>query len=133
METLDLLKKMSESIILKEHDTQQLKNVLLTLIGGVSIINLDGVYIEVNDKYANTCGYTIDELVGSEWVKTVFEDDIEIAKGCYDDMVSNGMSELNFRGVKKNGEIFNKHIVLVSKYDINAKLNGHYCFMKEVI
>jgi PAS domain S-box-containing protein len=133
MKTLDLLKRMSDSIILKEHETLQLKNVLLNLIGGVSIIDLDGVYLEVNDKYANTCGYTVDELVGNEWVKTVFDEDIEIAKQCYYDMIDNGMSELMFRGVKKNGEVFNKEIILVSKYDINGNLNGHYCFMKEII
>ena len=64
-------------------------------------------------------------------VKTVFEEDINIAKQCYFDMVKDGMSELSFRGIKKNGDIFKKHIILVSKYDINGNLNGHYCFMKE--
>lgn len=131
MTTLELLKIMSENIISEEYDTIQLKSVLLSLIGGLSIINLDGVYIEINDKYANTCGYTVAELVGQEWIKTVFKEDINIAEQCYFDMVKNGMSELSFRGIKKNGDIFKKHIILVSKYDINGSLNGHYCFMKE--
>lgn len=133
MNTIEILKKMAENLYSKEYNDGHLMKVLLDLIGGVSIINLKGEYIEVNQKYANTCGYEPIELEGSQWIKTVYEEDINIAKQCYYDMVEKGMSELSFRGIRKDGTIFKKHIILVSKFDLDKNLTGHYCFMKEEI
>lgn len=130
--TIKLLWDMRENIEIKEHDMSYLYNLLIEIIGGLSTIGIDGKYIDINNKYANTCGYTPDELVGVEWVKTVHPDDIGVALQCYYDMIKNNKSELTFRGVKKDGTIFNKKIILAKKLSKDNVMEGHYCFMNEV-
>lgn len=133
METnnIDLLRQMTDMMVQKEHENNELKTALLDLIGGVSIIDLEGRYVVINDRYASTCGYTPKELVGVEWSITVHPEDLGIAMKCYEDMLKNNKSELVFRGVKKNGDIFTKEIILISRFSVNGDLIGHYCFMKE--
>lgn len=121
---------MTESLIERETAGEHLQKMLIELVGGISEIDLDGNYIRVNDKYAATCGYAVEEMTGMPWTATVYPDDLKDAMACYADMVMKDRSELTFRGIKKDGSIFTKHIILISK-KVNSKLVGHYCFMNE--
>lgn len=87
----------------KEYKLSFLNEVLLDIIGGVSLIDLDNTYVEVNEQYAFTCGYAPSELIGENWTKTVFGEDIDKAKDCYNEMIEKGKSKLVFRGKRKTG------------------------------
>lgn len=128
---LDLLKSMTESLNERDSVNEHLQNMLIDLMGGISEIDIDGCYSKVNDKYAATCGYVSDEMKGMPWTKTVHPDDLKDAMACYAEMVMNGRSELTFRGIKKDGSTFTKHIILISKKNDRNAIIGHYCFMNE--
>jgi PAS domain S-box-containing protein len=124
--TLEMLTLMLHN---KEKELTFLNSVLINIIGGLSFINTTGQYVTVNKKYSDTCGYDEGELDGQSWRITV--KDIDTANLCYLEMMEKGMSEMQFEGIKKDGTIFNKNIILV-KSEINGQMNGHYCFMNEI-
>lgn len=131
-ETIEVLRKMTETITEDNYDDKYLLSVVIELIGGLSFINLLGEYVYLNEEYSKTCGYVEGELVGAQWIKTVHPEDVAIATECYFDMLKNGKSSLKFRGVRKDGQIFNKSITLVKKTNSKDEIIGHYCFMKEI-
>ncbi len=99
---------------------------------GISRINPEGRYIAVNDAYANMVGYQPEEMIGMDWQQTVHPDDLDDLKAAYQQMLREGKVEVEARGVRKDGSIFDKQLVMVTAYDEQRQLIGHHCFMKDV-
>ena len=127
---IKIIKGISETINEEIHENKEITNILKSLIDGVSIINLKGIFTSVNDNYVKTFGYCEEELLGKKWVKILYKDDLPLANECYENMLKNGKSESILRCIKKDGEIFYKTIILVSKFGMDEKMNGYYCLMK---
>jgi PAS domain S-box-containing protein len=104
--------------------------MLSKLLGAVSIIDLSGNYFDVNEEYARLCGYEPHELVDLPWSKTVFEEDLCIANQIFADMVANQIASGSFRGISKQGELFNKEVTLIRKDSPFGSMEGHYCFLR---
>lgn len=129
--TLDILYDMSNNLSRMESEMVAVNSVLVQRVGGISIIGTDGRYKKVNDKYAETCGYVPSELIGRQWVDTVYPPDLPIANQCYQEMLMKGESSMTFRGIKKDGTVFIKDITLVTKHGVSMEIEGHFCFMNE--
>ncbi|MGB3294961.1 MAG: PAS domain S-box protein, partial [Phormidesmis sp.] len=111
---------------------QEMSTALSNAVEGISQLNPQGRYVFVNDAYAQMVGYTAAEIVGSDWQSTVHPDDHERAIAAYQQMLHQEKVELEVRGSRKDGSVFDKSLVMVSAYDEQRQFTGHYCFMKDV-
>ena len=111
---------------------QETSTALSNAVEGISRLDAQGRYVFVNEAYAQMVGYTPAEMVGIRWQGTVHADDHERAIAAYQKMLHQGKVELEVRGLRKDGSVFDKSLVMISAYDEQRQFTGHYCFMKDV-
>ena len=110
---------------------QEMSAALGYAVEGISRLDPQGRYLFVNDAYARMVGCAPTEMIGRLWQTTVHPDDVESAIASYQQMLKTGKVELEIRGLKKDGTVFDKSLVMVAAYD-DRRFTGHYCFMKDV-
>ncbi|MBD2564965.1 MULTISPECIES: PAS domain S-box protein [Nostoc] len=115
-----------------EVELRQMSTALENAVAGISRIDAQGRYIAVNRAYATITGYQPEEMLGMEWQKTVYPDDIEQMINAYHQMLRDGRVEAETRGIKKDGTIFYKQVVMISAYDEQQQFVGQHCFMKDI-
>jgi PAS domain S-box-containing protein len=99
---------------------------------GISRLTPDGRYQTVNETYAKALGYTPDELVGTDWERTVHPDDKARALAAYETMVRDGKGEFEAVAVRNDGTTFWKHVLMVKVVDDHGGHIGHHCFMRDI-
>lgn len=100
---------------------------------GIAKLDSDGRYLFVNDHYASKLGCLPGDLLGTFWEPTVHPDDRPLAYQAYADMTATGKGECEVRGLKKDGTLFHKHVVLVRIEDgTDPKKASNYCFMRDI-
>ncbi|NEP15056.1 MAG: PAS domain S-box protein [Symploca sp. SIO2C1] len=110
----------------------QLNLALANAMPGIAKLSTEGRYVEVNDSYAKIAGYEPEEMIGVQWHESIYPEDLPIAIAAYERMLVEGKAEFEARGVRQDGSIFYKQ-VLVVKADLNrAGFEGHYCFYKDI-
>ncbi|MEG4321988.1 MULTISPECIES: PAS domain S-box protein [unclassified Microcoleus] len=115
-----------------EKELRDLTTALQNAVEGISRLDIEGRYINVNRAYAHTCGYEPEEMVGMEWPLTVHPSDIEMLISAYEEMLISDKVDVEARGVRKNGTFFYKQITMVKACDAQGTFNGHHCFMKDI-
>ncbi len=113
----------------KEH---QLKSALENAVEGIGFLDTQGCYLQVNQAYAKITGYLPEEMIGMNWQVTVHPEDLELLLAAYEQMLTEGKVEVEAKGVRKNGSIFHKQLVMITAYNEERKFIGHYCFMKDI-
>ena len=108
------------------------KEAISKAVEGISRVDTDGRYIEMNNAYANNAGYAPDELVGKDWGLTVHPDDLDMLNMAYAEMIEVGTVSAEARGIKKDGSVFHKQVTMISQYDEKNNFIGHHCFMKDI-
>jgi PAS domain S-box-containing protein len=99
---------------------------------GISRLDTDGPYTMVKDGYARLVGYTPEEMIGRSWDTTVPEEDHPKAIEAVVEMQASGRSEVECRGLRKDGSLFQKRLLLVRIDNKDGQNIGHYCFMNDV-
>jgi PAS domain S-box-containing protein len=99
---------------------------------GIALLDPQGHYVWTNTAYAEAIGYTPEALVGQDWQRTVHPEDLHTVELAYAQMLARGKVEVAARGVRQDGSIFYKQLVMVAASDDRQQLTGHYCFMKDV-
>lgn len=102
------------------------------VMDGISKLDDAGRYVYVNPGYAIMLGYQPDELIGQSWEITVHPDDRASVAEIVERMLVTGKAEGEFRGVKKNGSLVHKHVVIVKPNTPQGKMAGHYCFARDI-
>ncbi|MEP6519529.1 response regulator [Microcoleus vaginatus FACHB-2002] len=115
-----------------EAELQQMSAALENAVAGISRLDPQGRYVSINETYAAICGYQPEEMLGMEWQKTVHPEDVGRMVAAYQQMLRDGRVELEARGMRKNGSMFYKQVVMVSAYDEQNVCVGHHCFMKDI-
>jgi len=115
-----------------EEELRQLNTALENAVEGISRLDTQGRYIAVNKAYANTLGYQPEEMIGMAWQQTVHPDDLQTLVDTYQQMLKAGKAEVEARGVRKDGSIFYKQVVIVAAYDQQKQFIGHHCFAKDI-
>ena len=120
-----------------EQELTRLNNALSYAVEGISRINQQGCYQMVNQAYATTTGYTPEELIGLPWQTTVHPDDHERLAAAFQTMLQTGSVEMEAKGVRKDGTVFYKQVVMIAEYETTEALGqhefiGHFCFMKDI-
>lgn len=115
-----------------EENLRNLGAALENAVEGISRLDTSGRYIAVNKAYARAVGYEPEEMVGMQWTPTVHPEDLENLIAAYQKMLIDGKVEAQARGVRKDGSIFHKQVVMISVYDKQQRFIGHHCFMKDI-
>jgi len=119
-------------LVLAETELRELSTALANAVEGISRLDIFGRYITVNQAYANIEGYQPEEMVGMNWQKTVHPEDCDRMMAAYQKMLAEGRVEVEARGIRKDGSIFYKQLVMLAAYDSQERSIGHYCFMKNI-
>ena len=125
----------SEDITDRKHaeaDRREMNEVMKNAVSGISKLDVQGRYLYVNKAYADMTGYQPEEMIGMSWEKTVDPDDLEKLLAAYGRMVQEGRVEVETKGIRKDGSVFYKQVVMISTYDEQHHFLGHYCFMKDI-
>jgi PAS domain S-box-containing protein len=115
-----------------EAELERFNQALSYAMEGISLIDPQGHYVQVNQAYANAVGYSPEAMIGMSWEPTVHPDDLETVQLAYQQMLEQGKVEVEARGVRHDGSIFYKQLVMVTAYDMQQQITGHYCFMKDI-
>jgi PAS domain S-box-containing protein len=115
-----------------EDDLKEMSEALSNAVEGISRVDTQGRYVAVNRAYASAIGYTPEEMIGMEWSPTVHPEDREKMIAAYQYMCLHGKVEVEARGVRKDGSIFYKQLVMLSAFDEQGRFTGHHCFMKDI-
>lgn len=115
-----------------EDELKKMSNALSHAVEGISQLDERGRYLIVNQAYANAVGYKPEEMVGMAWQRTVHPKDVDMMMAAYQQMLTNGKVEAETRGIRKDGSIFYKQLVMVTSYDRQKRMTGHYCFLKDI-
>ncbi|HBK65432.1 MAG TPA: hypothetical protein DD000_18515, partial [Cyanobacteria bacterium UBA11166] len=116
----------------RDKEIRQLSTALENAVEGISQLDKEGRYITVNKAYADITGYKPEEMIGMEWPITVHPEDRAKMIAAYQEMLAVGKVEAQARGIRKDGCIFYKQLVMVTAYDEEENFIGHYCFMKDI-
>ena len=106
-------KKISQASNDSPLSNSNIKDIFEYALECLSRIDKSGYYLNVNEQYAVTCGYQPDEMAGISWYETIHVEDLEKAKNAYELMLESGRSDVELRGIRKNGSTFYKRLVLV--------------------
>ena len=106
--------------------------ILENALEGISRLDARGRYIEVNNTYASIAGYLPEEMLGMDWQRTVHPDSLVELAEAYQEMLETGKVQVEAKGIRKDGSVFYKQLVMVSDFDREDNFIGHYCFMKDI-
>lgn len=115
-----------------EAELKEMSEVMKNAVSGISKLDAQGRYLYVNQSYSDVTGYEPEEMIGMLWEKTVHPDELEKLIAAYWQMVKEGRVEVETRGIRKDGSVFYKQLVMISTYDEQRQFVGHYCFMKDI-
>ncbi len=115
-----------------EKELRDLTAAMQNAMEGISRLDIEGRYVNVNRAYAHRCGYEPEEMFGLQWQLTVHPGDIEMMLSAYQEMIISGKVEVEARGVRKNGSFFYNQLTMVKAWDAQGIFNGHHCFMKDI-
>ncbi len=100
---------------------------------GISKLDERGCYQFVNDHYTAALGCRPGDLLGRSWEPTVIPEDRPLVYQAYADMAAKGKGECEVCGVRRDGSLFYKQVVLVRLEDPAGGVgSGHYCFMRDI-
>lgn len=115
-----------------EDRVREMNLALAQAMPGISRVDFNGRYLEVNQLYAAMLGYEPSELLGRTWEPTVHPEDLCIAQHAYKQLLENGKAEFECRAVRRDGSIFFEQVLMVrSKPSVGGFL-GHHCFMRDI-
>ncbi|MBD2021918.1 PAS domain S-box protein, partial [Leptolyngbya sp. FACHB-36] len=117
---------------LAQAELLEMSTALGNAVEGIARLDVNGRYVALNRAYAASLEYQQEEMIGMTWDRTVHPDDLEIAMATYQTMLAEGKAEAEVRGLRKDGSVFYKLIVLVAAYDWHDRWVGHHCFTKDI-
>ncbi len=115
-----------------EEDLERFNQALSHAMEGIALLDQQGKYVQINHAYANIVGYTTESMEGMDWQLTVHPEDLPQVQLAYEHMLEHGKVEVSARGLRRDGSIFYKQLVMVTAYDNKQQSIGHYCFMKDI-
>ena len=99
---------------------------------GISLLDKEGRYLQINETYATLLGHSPEELLGRSWKLTVHPDDHATALTAFEAMWATGKGEFEAKAVRKDGSIFYKHVVMVKGETKVGGQESYHCFMSDI-
>jgi PAS domain S-box-containing protein len=99
---------------------------------GVSMLDLSGCFVFVNQAFADSLGFDAAELKGRRWGDMVHPEDLEAVSLAYETMMSGDRAQLACRILHKKGTIVNVEMLLARRQDSGNSAAGHFCFCRPI-
>ncbi len=115
-----------------ENNLRNINLVMENAVEGIAFLDATGRYISVNRAYAAICGYEPDQLIGQVWTVTVYAEDLPALESAYQIMLETGKVEAEARGIRQDGSLFYKQVIMITDHDEQKAFIGHYCFLKDI-
>ncbi len=115
-----------------EETLRKMASALENAVEGISRLDTQGHYTMVNKAYADMLGYTPEELVGTDWLRTTHPDDQGIVQAAYRRLLASGKTEVEARALRKDSAFFYRQLTMIGDYDDQKIFVGHHCFMKDI-
>ncbi len=110
----------------------EMSTALGNAVEGIARLDIGGHYIALNRAYAMSLGYQQEEMIGMSLQQTVHPDDVALLKEARQEMLIEGKSEVEVRGLRKDGSTFHMEVVMVTACDWHDRLIGYHCFTKDI-
>ena len=108
---------------------------LLNLVQeGLTKLDINGNFIEINEAYADLTGYSVKELMGKHWLDTIHPDDIKSARELHQRLLD-GESNVHsrIRGLRKSGRKFEQQLSLLAiREGKSSKPTSYYLFSVDI-
>ncbi|GAB4475478.1 MAG: hypothetical protein OHK0037_36740 [Elainellaceae cyanobacterium] len=111
---------------------QEMSAAMSNAIEGIARLDPQGRYLSVNRAYARIMGYEPAEMIGMNWQQTVHAEELATAIAGYESMLRHSKAELELRGIRKDGSMFYKQVIMVAAYNQEQQFTGHHCFMRDI-
>ncbi|MFN7938292.1 MAG: PAS domain S-box protein [Bryobacteraceae bacterium] len=82
---------------------------------GVAIINDAGLYLSVNDCFAQSLGHTTTHLMGRPWAESIHPGDCAIMRSAFQEAAASGHSYCELRRMRAGGSIFYQSVTVTRK------------------
>ncbi len=110
----------------------QLEDIIENALECICRLDHQGHFLSVNNRFAETCGYSVDQMIGMAWVEAVHADDHAKAQELYQQMLDDGRSEGELRGLRADGTEFDMLLVIVRGLKRIESSVDCYCFMQDI-
>lgn len=114
-----------------EQTSQHLNLALANAMPGFFKVDAMGRFVEINDHFAQMLGYMSSELLARDWRLTIHPEDQATALQAYEHLLDNGNAELEVRAIRKDGSVFDEHMLLVAVNDGRGMSAGYYGFTRD--
>lgn len=111
---------------------ESLQDIFTNAFECVARVDDNGVFLTINEPFAEVCGYLPEEMIAMTWREIVFADDLEQVESKYQEMLSSGRADIEIRGVRKNRSVFYMHLLLVKGLEQDNPGSFHYCFINDI-
>lgn len=115
-----------------EEELHHLSLAVENAMTGIAWLDTEGTFQIVREGYAKMLQYRPEELIGKSWKEVVPISHHKYGADSYLEMLEQGKTEVELLGLKKDGSIFYKQLLMVKTFDHNGKHNGNYCFMRDI-
>ena len=116
----------------RDEDLYSITAAMENAVVGISRLDARGNYVSVNCAYASALGYTSTQMRGLSREATIYPADREKMHEAYQQMLAHGRAEVEVRGLRQDGSVFYKQVVLVKTQSSQGEFLGHHCFMKDI-
>ncbi len=86
----------------------QLRAIFQNVAVGIAVVNSEGRYLEINEKWGEMLGYSKEEMIGREFGDMTFPADLEESRRRFSAMTANRVGGFRFekRYLRKDGSVF---------------------------
>lgn len=110
----------------------EMSTALGNAVEGIARLDVTGHYIALNRAYAEALGYEQAEMIGLEWMRTIYPEDWVLIETAHQRMLAEGKAEVEVQALRKNGSTFYQEIMMVAAYDWYDQFIGHHCFTRDI-
>lgn len=117
----------------READVRSLTTALQNAVEGILFVNRDFTCRTVNESYASLFGKTAEEVIGTPWLNTFFEEDQEhIVALCRNAGPQDRLAIDTRAQCKSKNKVLHLHVVMIPAFDEEGDVEGYYCFVRDV-
>ena len=100
---------------------------------GVAWVRNDGRLGSVNPALATTLGATPRDLIGHDWVETIFpKPDWPRIREAYSQMLIKGKESFEAGAERADGSLAQVQVLLVAVHDYKMRFVGHHCLVEDL-
>ncbi len=101
-------------------------------LSGIARVNLDGVFVSVNRKFAESAGSTQELLLKRDWRSFIHPMSLENVESGYSRMLLGGPVNLQVQCLRPDQVVWDAELLLTPAQDRSNRIIGHYCFTLDI-